>query len=230
VEIRQNGGGVNHSTPEPPVLTPWGRLLVSQLRSLLANDFQRQQVRQYQRFEKLLDRLSDAAEDVRAHKTAEFEDYLGEHNADLRLAKDDCSKELLVDVELMYAKGKQECLDIHEELTQMLEDTFGEMCDRIETIKRVELKKLVAAEVKKQERRRSGAGTCREVVTRSLSRAIESFWGEEGKMSGWIADHSFTPITLPGVLCHLSLFMNNYAPSAYNSFNLSHEQVRRLCL
>jgi hypothetical protein len=36
----------------------------------------------------------------------------------------------------------------------MLEDTFGEMCDRIETIKRVELKKLVAAEVKKQERRR----------------------------------------------------------------------------
>lgn len=154
--LKSPGSSLPSSPQGPPLLTPWGQLLVSQLRTLLANDFQREQTRQFKRFEKLLERLSYAAEDARAHETAEVEEYLEDHKLDLRITKDDCYDELLADIDALHAKWRQECLDLQDNLDEMFENTFGKMCDRIESIKRFELKRMVATEVKKHGRRWRG--------------------------------------------------------------------------
>lgn len=78
------------------------------------------------------------------------------HKTDMSLLKDDTINELQKDSEEVFAKGRQAGLDVGDELTERLGWVFAEMCDRIEKVKRVRLRKMVAVEVSRCKRRRKG--------------------------------------------------------------------------
>lgn len=78
------------------------------------------------------------------------------HKTDMSLLKDDTIDELQKESEEVFAKGRQEGLDLGDELTERLGWVFAEMCDRIDKVKRVRLRKMVAVEVSRCKRWRIG--------------------------------------------------------------------------
>jgi hypothetical protein len=154
-------------TPPPrlPKLTPPGHALLPHLRTHLADQFQQYQTHQLKQFQKLLDSLWDSAEGTRAHETAEMMEEMEAHKTDMMLLKEDAIKDLSREVDAVFEKGKEEGWEWSDALSERLEGVFAEMCDRINRIKRVRLKKIVAFEVRKYERRRKG-------VPRSVGKSL----------------------------------------------------------
>jgi nucleoid DNA-binding protein len=83
----------------------------------------------------------------------------------MMLLKEDAIKDLSREVDAVFEKGKEEGWEWSDALSERLEGVFAEMCDRINRIKRVRLKKIVAFEVRKYERRRKG-------VPRSVGKSL----------------------------------------------------------
>lgn len=79
-----------------------------------------------------------------------------EHKTDMMLLKDDAIKDLSREIEAVFEKGKEEGWEWSDALSERLEGVFVEMCDEIDKLKRTRLKKMVAIEVRKYERRRKG--------------------------------------------------------------------------
>lgn len=79
-----------------------------------------------------------------------------EHKTDMMLLRNDAIDELHEDIGKILAQGREYSLDLGDELTEKLELTFGKICDKIEMLKRTQLKKMVAFEVRKYKRRRKG--------------------------------------------------------------------------
>ena len=122
----------------------------------MADQFQQYQTHQLQKFQKLLDSLWDSAEGDRAHEMAEMMEEMEEHKVDMMMLKADAIKDLSNRIDEVFAKGQQEGLDLGDELTGRLGWVFGEVCDRIDRLKRMRLQQMVASEVRKYERRRKG--------------------------------------------------------------------------
>ncbi|KAF2631426.1 hypothetical protein BU25DRAFT_454878 [Macroventuria anomochaeta] len=152
-----------------PKLTPLGHALLPHLRTHLADQFQQYQTHQLKQFQKLLDSLWDSAEGTRAHETAEMIEEMEEHKTDMMLLKEDAIKDLSREVDAVFEKNKEQGWEWSDALSERLEGVFGEMCDRIDRMKRVRLKKIVAFEVRKYERRRKGVprGVGRSLVRRN---------------------------------------------------------------
>lgn len=171
-----NTSHTSQSSNLPP-LTPLGHSLLTHLRTHLAEQFQQYQTHQFKRFEKLLDRLWDSAEGDRARETAEMMDDMEELKFDMALLKNDAVEELSAEIDAVFAKGQE----LSNALSERLEEVFMEMCDKIDRLKRTRLKKMVALEVRKYERRRKGVprGTGRGLIRSDLKllgrrRGVES--------------------------------------------------------
>lgn len=77
-----------------------------------------------------------------------------EHKTDILLMKADAVKELSVEIDAVFDKGREDCWDLSNNLAERIERVFGEMCDNIESLKRTRVKKIVAFEVRKYGRQR----------------------------------------------------------------------------
>ncbi|KAF9691090.1 hypothetical protein EKO04_010925 [Ascochyta lentis] len=142
--------------PKLPPLTPLGKTLIPHLCTHLAEQYQQYQAQQLQKFEKLvndtLDQLEDSAYDTRARETAEFMGEMEEHKAEVGLLKSDAIKDLWRETEDVFARGKEEGWALGEDINERLSG----LCDEIDRVKRVRLKKMVVSEVSRQKRRRRG--------------------------------------------------------------------------
>ncbi|KAH9865888.1 hypothetical protein J1614_009475 [Plenodomus biglobosus] len=142
------------SLPKLPPLTPLGYALLPHLTKHLADEFQEYQTHQLKQFQKLLNRLSDSAEDTRAHENAEMEESREEFKTDMMLLKNDAIEELSAEVDAVFAEARQERCDLSDELTQSLESVFVDMRDLTKRLKRRRLKKMIAIPARKRVRRR----------------------------------------------------------------------------
>ncbi|KZM21805.1 uncharacterized protein EKO05_0001776 [Ascochyta rabiei] len=153
--------------PKLPSLTPLSKKLIPHLRTHLAGQFRQYQAQQLQDFEKLvtktLEQLEDAAYDVRARETAEFMGEMEEHKAEVSLLKRDTIQDLWRETEEVLARGKEEGWALGEDINERL----SELCDKIERVKRVRLRKMVASEVSRQKQRKRG-------VPRGVGRGLAS--------------------------------------------------------
>jgi hypothetical protein len=143
-------------SPKLPPLTPLGRALIPHLRTHLAKQFQDFQAHQLQRFETLVENklteLWDNAYDARVHENAVLTDEMEEHKAEVSMLKEDTIKDLWREAEDVFARSKEEGWSLGLEISDQL---LG-VCDRIDQVKRVGLRKMVAGEVSRQKRRRKG--------------------------------------------------------------------------
>lgn len=136
--------------PKLPPLTPIGRTLIPHLRTHLTDEFQKHQADQLQRFEKrvdkTLDQLESYAYDDRARETADFDDAMEEHKAEVSLLQRDTIDSLWRETEDVFAQSKEAGLALGEDIYERL----SEVCDKIEGIKKVRLRKMVRSEVSRQ--------------------------------------------------------------------------------
>lgn len=79
-----------------------------------------------------------------------------EHKADMMMLKADTIKDLSNRIDEVFAKGQQEGLDLGDELVGRLGRVFGEVCDKIDRLKRMKLQQMIAFEVRMYKRRRKG--------------------------------------------------------------------------
>ena len=140
--------------PKLPPLTRVGRTMLPHLRTHLTEQFHHYQKQQLQRFEKLADKTFDdlerAAYNDRAREQADFETEMEEHKTEISLMKKDTLDDLWRQGDEMLEQGKEVCSAFGEDINEQL---FG-LCDKIERLNKHALRKMVAAEVSKQQRRR----------------------------------------------------------------------------
>ncbi|KAJ4361271.1 hypothetical protein N0V95_002040 [Ascochyta clinopodiicola] len=132
--------------PKLPSLTPLGKTLVPHLRVHLAGQFRQYQAQQLQEFEKLvnktLEQLEDSAYDTRARETAEFMGDMEEHKTEVSLLRRDTIQDLWRETEDVIARCKEEGWALGEDINERL----SELCSKIDRVKRVRLRKMVASE------------------------------------------------------------------------------------
>jgi hypothetical protein len=151
-----SSGSRDYLYPKLPPLTRVGRNMLPHLRAHLTEQFHVYQNQQLQRFEKLADKTFDdlerAAHDDRAREHADFETEMEEHKAEISWMKKDTLDDLWRQGDEMLEQGKELCSAFGEDINEQL---FG-LCDRIERLNRYALRRMVAAEVGKQRRRKKG--------------------------------------------------------------------------
>ncbi|KAI2479344.1 hypothetical protein Ptr902_09555 [Pyrenophora tritici-repentis] len=139
-----------------PPLTVVGRTMLPHLRTHLTDQFKLYQQQQLQRFEKMVDtKYSDverAAYDDRVEAQGEFETEMEEHKAEISLLRKDTVDELWREGDKILEQGRAVCLAFGEDIN---EQPFG-ICDRIDRLNRNALRKMVVAEVSRQQRRKRG--------------------------------------------------------------------------
>ncbi|KZM28621.1 hypothetical protein ST47_g233 [Ascochyta rabiei] len=142
--------------PKLPPLTRVGRTMLPHLRTHLNEQFHLYQKQQLQRFKNLADRTFDelerAAYDDRAREHADFETEMEEHKAEISVMKKDTLDGLWRQGNEMLEQGKDVCLDFGKDINEQL---FG-LCDKIDKLNRHALRRMVAAEVSKQQRKKEG--------------------------------------------------------------------------
>ena len=130
--------------------------MLSHLRFHLTLQFQQYQADQMQHFEQLLDKkllgFQDYVYDVRAQETAEMVEEVEEHKASMSILKEDTIEDVQRQIDDLFARAKEKSLALGDDMIEGL----SELCDSIEKVKRVRLRKMVAVEVSKQKRRRMG--------------------------------------------------------------------------
>lgn len=149
-----------------PHLSALGRTLLPHLRTHLSDQFRVQQAAELSRFERQLDyHLSDYAADARAQINADTADELEEHRTDMQLLKEDAVRDLSTDIEAVFDQWKVDRDEQSEALREGLEGECDILMDRIERVRRVGLKRMVAREVGRWKRRRKGVpkGVCERV-------------------------------------------------------------------
>lgn len=142
--------------PNLPPLARVGRTMLPHLRTHLTKQFHLYQKQQLQRFENLADKtfedLERAAYNDRAREHAEFETEMEEHKAEILLMKKDTLDDLWRQGDDMLEQGKEVCSAFGEDINGQL---FG-LCDKIDRLNRHALRRMVAAEVSKQQRKKKG--------------------------------------------------------------------------
>jgi hypothetical protein len=142
--------------PKLPPLTRVGRTMLPHLRTHLTDQFKLYQQQQLQRFEKMVDtKYSDverAAYDDRVEAQGEFETEMDEHKAEIWLLRKDTVDDLWREGDKILEQGRAVCLAFGEDINKQL---FG-ICDRIDRLNRYALRKMVVAEVSRQQRRKKG--------------------------------------------------------------------------
>ncbi|KAJ4355132.1 hypothetical protein N0V95_003214 [Ascochyta clinopodiicola] len=140
--------------PKLPPLTRVGQTMLPHLRTHLTEQFHLYQKQQLQRFESLADKTFDdlerAAYDDRAREHADFETEMEEHKAEILLMKKDTLNDLWRQGDEMLEQGKEVCSTFGEDINEQL----FRLCDKIDRLNRHALRKMVAAEVSKQQRKK----------------------------------------------------------------------------
>ncbi|KAF9690391.1 hypothetical protein EKO04_011606 [Ascochyta lentis] len=145
-----------HRYPKLPALTRVGRTMLPHLRTHLTDQFKLYQQQQLLRFEKLVDtkysEVETAAYDDRVEAQGEFETEMEEHKADISLLQKDSIDNLWREGDKVLEQGRALCLAFGEDINEQL---FG-LCDKIDRLNRYALRKMVVAEVSRQQRRKKG--------------------------------------------------------------------------
>ena len=90
--------------------------------------------------------------DIRAQETAEIVDEVEDHKASMSLLKEDTIEDVTRQANDVLARAKEKSLALGDDMSHRL----SEICDTIEKVKSVKLRKMVALEVSRQKRRRMG--------------------------------------------------------------------------
>lgn len=120
----------------------------------LIDQFHLYQKQQLQRFEKLAHKMfhdfERSARDDHAHENAEFGEEMEEHKAEILLLRKDSVDELWREGQEVLDQGKEACLAFGDDIN----DYLSRLCDKIDGLNNLGLRKLVAGEVRRQQRRR----------------------------------------------------------------------------
>ncbi|CAA9957700.1 hypothetical protein PTMSG1_01308 [Pyrenophora teres f. maculata] len=142
--------------PKLPPLTGVGRTMLPHLQTHLTDQFKLCQQQQLQRFERMVDtKYSDverAAYDDRVKAQGEFEMEMEEHKAEISSLREDTVDELLREGDKTLEQGRAACLAFGEDINEQL---FA-ICDTIDMLNKNALRKMVVAEVSRQQRRKRG--------------------------------------------------------------------------
>ncbi|KAH6613129.1 hypothetical protein C7974DRAFT_428823 [Boeremia exigua] len=144
------------SPSRPPPLTPLAQALLHHLRTHLQDQFQTYQTHQLRQFQNMLDCLWDSAEAARAHEAAELIDDLEDHKTELLLLRNDTINELSREIDAVFEKSREEGWELNDKLEEQYAAALGDVCDKIERLKRVRVKKMVACEVRNSVWRKKG--------------------------------------------------------------------------
>lgn len=128
--------------------------MLPHLRTHLTDQFKLYQQQQLKRFEKMVDtKYSDverAAYDDRVEAEGEFEMVMEEHKAEIQLLREDTIDDLWGEGDKILEQGRVVCSEFGEDINEQL----FRLCDRIERLNRYALRKMVVAEVSRQQKRK----------------------------------------------------------------------------
>lgn len=146
--------------PKLAPLTPAGKAFLPHLRTHLLDQFEHFQQQQLQDFKKRIydtyDEVARSAEDDRIREQGEWEEEREEHATEISLLRRDTLQELWQEGHKLLEHGQEYCDELSDQLGANLGDQMCGLVDRIEKLNAYSVRKLVAAGVARQRRRRRG--------------------------------------------------------------------------
>lgn len=143
-----------------PPLTPVGKTFLPHLCTHLLDQFSLLQQQQLEVFKKRIsetyDEVASSAEDDRIREQGEWEEEREEHTAGLNLQRRDWLDDMWREGQKVLELGKASCEELTDQLGAQLAEQLGTLVDRIEGLNGYCVRRIVAAEVARQWRRRGG--------------------------------------------------------------------------
>lgn len=146
--------------PRLPPLTPAGQMLLPHLKTHLTAQFKTFQDHQLQRFEQMLDAKYDdvarSAEDDRIREQGEWEEERDEHSAEVLLIQKNTTDDLWREGHKMLEQGQELCEELCDQLGASIYEQVSGLVVAIDKLNKYSVRKVIAAEVAKQQRRKKG--------------------------------------------------------------------------
>ncbi|KAF3032565.1 hypothetical protein E8E12_003038 [Didymella heteroderae] len=146
--------------PRLPPLTPAGKTFLPHLRTHLLDQFSLFQQQQHETFKKRISEtyndVAASAEDDRIREQGEWEAEREEHSTELLLLRRDTLDELWLEGQKVLEAGHEQVAELTDQLGAELVERVGALVQQIEGLNGYCVRKIVAAEVARQWRRRGG--------------------------------------------------------------------------
>ncbi|KAF2123729.1 hypothetical protein P153DRAFT_391146 [Dothidotthia symphoricarpi CBS 119687] len=156
-----NSSNSTHSSHTPsrtlPPLSALGQTYLPHLKAHLTDQVQQDQAKRTKEWEEVLHRLSENAARKLEEETAGMMDDMKEHKTDMRSTKDDAVRDMNAHLHDAIGDAQDKVSVLREDMDKDMQQGIDVLCDKIERLKQLLVKRVVAFEVRKYWRRRKRA-------------------------------------------------------------------------